>query len=113
MVQASEFWLIIGFVVPLFFNTLIQGQDDVIFFLALAGFAACILYGEVNFTLASGVAFGIGMLPLSFAAQDWWLVGLAIVAVITSLTKYALSDSDSIGLDGLGSSIQPTEPTEG
>jgi len=102
--------LIIGLLVPVFFNALTQGQDADVFLLVLAGFAVCILYGEINLTLPSGVAFGIGMLPTSFAAQDWWLVGLGVAAVTINLAKYAFSDSDAIVLEDLESSIHPGNP---
>jgi hypothetical protein len=105
--SAGVLSLIFGLLVPVLFNALTQGQNTGAFLLVLAGFAACILYGEVNLALPSGVAFGIGMLPTSFMAQDWWLVGLGVAAAATNLAKYALFDSDDIGLEELESSTYP------
>lgn len=104
---AAVSMLIIGLFVQVFFNAMTQGQDAGVFLLVLAGFAAVILYGEVNLSMSSGWAFGIGMLPTSFAAQDWWLVGLGVAAVMVSLAKYALTYSNDIGLEELENSILP------
>jgi ribose/xylose/arabinose/galactoside ABC-type transport system permease subunit len=100
--------LIFGLLVQVFFNALTQGQDAGVFLLVLVGFTACILYGEVNLSFPSGLTFGIGMLPTSFFAQDWWLVGLGVAAAATNLAKYALTDSDDIG-PRLESSIHPED----
>jgi len=90
--------LVIGLLVQVFFNAMTQGQDAGVFLTVLVGFTACILYGEVNLYFPTGLAFGIGMLPTSFLAQDWWLVGLGVAAATTNLAKYALADSNDIGL---------------
>jgi len=105
---AAVSMLVIGLLVQVFFNVMTQGQDAGFFFLVLAGFAVCILYGEANLSFPSGLAFGIGMLPTSCLAQDWWLVGLGVAAATTNLARYALADSQEIGLE-LESPIQPED----
>jgi hypothetical protein len=101
--------LIIGLFVQVLFNSMTQGQEAGVFFLAFVGFTACILCSEVYLSFPSGLAFGIGILPTSFFAQDWWMVGLGVAAATASLTKYALTASDDIELEELESSIHLDE----
>jgi hypothetical protein len=65
-----DFWVgsvsavLIFIIAPLaliLFNAMTQGQDAVITLLTLVAFTACILYGEANLSLPSGLAFGIGI----------------------------------------------------
>lgn len=91
--------LLFGLLVQVFFNAFTQGQDAITFLIVFAGFGACIIFREFQLALPSGVAFGIGILVMSFLGQDWWLAGLAITAVIVNLAKYAWWDSNDCGLD--------------
>jgi hypothetical protein len=93
--------LTIGLLVQVLFNSITQGQEAGVFFLAFVGFTACIICCEVYLSFPSGLAFGIGMLPTSFFAQDWLMVGLGVAAATTNLTKYALTPSDDIELEEL------------
>ena len=65
-IGAGVLSLFLGFPVALLFNTFIQGQDLVVVLLTLVGFGGCIVYGEVNVAMPSGVAFGIGLLMTGF-----------------------------------------------
>jgi hypothetical protein len=103
--------LVFGLLVQLFFNALTQAQDAGVFLVVLAGFSACILFGAIRLAVPSGVAFGFGMMLTSFVAQDWWLVGLAVAAVMTNLTKHALSDPDVIGIEDIESPTYPADPS--
>lgn len=103
--------LVFGLLVQLFFNALTQAQDLGVVFIVLVGFGACVLFGEVRFAVPSGVAFGFGMMLTSFVAQDWWLIGLAVAAVMTNLAKHALSDFDVVGMEDMESPIYPRDPS--
>jgi len=102
---AGFLFLVFGLPVQVFFNAITQGLDAHVFLLAFAGFTTLILFGEVNLTFPSGAALGVGVLLTSFAAQDWWLVWLAVAAVAINLSKQAWTDSKIVGSEDLESSI--------
>jgi hypothetical protein len=99
-------YLLFGLIVPPFFNTLTQAQEISIFLVVFSAFAACILYGELALSLPSGVAFGFGMILTSYAAQNWWLIGLAISAVATNLAKN-WREPNAIELEDAGFDLPP------
>jgi hypothetical protein len=101
-IVAGVLSLFFGLFMPLLFNALTWSQQISFSFIIFGFFAACILYGELGLSIASGVAFGFGMLLTSFAAQNWWLVGLAISAVAINLAKNWQSESSAIEPEGAG-----------
>jgi ribose/xylose/arabinose/galactoside ABC-type transport system permease subunit len=94
--------LFFGLIAPLLFNALTWSQQISFCFIIFCFFAACILYGELGLSVASGVAFGFGMLLTSFAAQNWSLIGLAISGVAINLAKNWQSESSAIEPEDAG-----------
>jgi ribose/xylose/arabinose/galactoside ABC-type transport system permease subunit len=99
-----------GLFVPGFFNALTQSRGISVYLIVFACFAACILYGEVGLSVPSGAAFGFGMLLTSFAAQNWWLCGLAMSAVAVNLASDRRLEPSAIELEdtGLDPSADPS-----
>ena len=91
--------LFVGLPVALLFNSLVQGQDLVVFLLVLVGFGGCILYGEINVAMPNGVAFGTGLLVTAFLSQNGWPIVLGVAAVVVSLAKYALAEPDETEIE--------------
>ena len=92
-------YFFVGLLVPVFFRA-IAGHGEIMSFMIVFGvLAACVLYGELSFSLSSGLAFGLGMLLMAFVALNGWLVGLGIAAVAVNLAKNWQADSGTIELE--------------
>ncbi len=105
--------LVVGVLVPFFFDGLAQGQDAVIFLIVLAMFAACIAYGEAYLSLPNGLAFGFGMMLASFAAQNLPLGVLAFFAMVANLASYAWRARNDNGLEVGESPLFQPDPLVG
>ncbi len=91
--------LFVGLLVPILFNSLVQGQDVIVFIIGLVAVAGAVLYGEAFLAMPTGVALGVGILVTSFASLSWWLVGLGVVAAAFNLARDAYADSDLLELE--------------
>jgi len=91
--------LFFGFPVAVLFNSFVRGQDPIVLLLVLVVFGVCIAYGEVNMTLPSGIAFGVGLLMTGFLALSVWPIGLGMMAAAVGLVKYALAQPDVVEVD--------------
>lgn len=98
-IGAGVLSLFLGFPVAVLFNTFVQGQDLVVLLLVLVGFGGCIVYGEANVAMPSGVAFGIGLLMTGFVALNLWPIVLGMLATVISLAKYALAKPDVVEVE--------------
>jgi hypothetical protein len=96
-VGAGVTFFVVGLAVPILFFAMAQGEDLLSFFVILGAFAACIIFGEYYMTLTSGVAFGAGLVMVSLASFDWWFAGLAVVATLVNIGRYASTNAN--GLD--------------
>lgn len=89
-----------GLSVPVFFRAMAGDAEIGSFIIVFGVLAACVLYGELSVSLSSGLAFGLGMLLMAFAALNGWLVGLGIAAAAVNLAKNWQADSSTIELEG-------------
>jgi len=98
----------LGLIVPVFAVSLSLEQDEIATLIIVAGFAAIILYSEAQLSLSSGVSFGIGLTMSSFAATDWPMVAVSVVAVVVSLVRHGLVDTRRGSIDTETGSTGPT-----
>ena len=113
-VGAGVTFFIAGLAVSILFLAVAQGGDLVSFFVILGAFAACIVFGEYYMTLTSGVAFGVGLVMASLASFDWWCAGLAVVATLVNIGRYASTNANgldaSVGDEGQVPGSQEDKP---
>jgi hypothetical protein len=101
--------LAFGLMAPVFFLSLTQGLDFVVFLLAFVGFSSFIIYSMSQMGLTSGVAFGFGLITISFIGFNTWLGSLASVAITVNLWRNAILD---YGSSDLAEDLPPAQPTD-
>ena len=103
--------LIVGLLVPLFFNSFVWGQDTVVFVLVLVAFAGALFYGSSMLNMTGGVALGVGVVMASTAAMSWWLAGVGTAVAALALARYAYADQVLTQRETEGLEPQPQTPT--
>jgi hypothetical protein len=107
-IGAAVLAFFLGILAPIFATSLSFGQDPFATLIIVGGFAAVILYSEVQLSLSTGVSFGIGLTMTSFAAADWLMVGVSVAAVVLSLARHGLGDALNGPFNVDGSASDPT-----
>ena len=101
--------LIVGLLVPIFFNSFVWGQDTVVFVLVLVAFAGALFYGSSMLNMTGGVSLGVGVVMASTAAMSWWLAGVGTAVAALALARYAYADQALTQREAEG--LEPQTPT--
>ena len=101
--------MIVGLLVPIFFNSFVWGQDTVVFVLVLEAFAGALFYGSSMLNMTGGVSLGVGVVMASTAAMSWWLAGVGTAVAALALARYAYADQALTQREAEG--LEPQTPT--